>query len=82
MSFPDYTKLPLDPAATPVNTAADWAGAAKAEAGPTAIADTKTVEQIPLKPVYGPSDLRDVSHLGFTAGIAPYLRGPYATMYV
>ena len=40
-----------------------------------------TPEQIPVKPVYGPSDLDNVEHIGFTAGIAPYLRGPYSTMY-
>ena len=82
MNFPDYTKLPLDPAATPVRTAADWADAANAVAGTKGVTDWKTIEQIPLKPVYGPADMRDVEHLGYTAGIAPYLRGPYATMYV
>lgn len=40
-----------------------------------------TPEQIPLKPVYGPSDLKDVAHVHFGAGIAPNLRGPYPTMY-
>lgn len=39
-------------------------------------------EQIPVKPVYSSSDLSDCQHLGFTAGVAPNLRGPYATMYV
>ncbi|MBN2527729.1 MAG: methylmalonyl-CoA mutase [Deltaproteobacteria bacterium] len=28
------------------------------------------------------SDIAGLPHLGFTAGIAPYLRGPYASMYV
>ena len=82
MNFPDYTKLPLDPAAPAVRTAADWASVAQTASGAKALADWKTIEQIPLKPVYGPGDLRAVYHLGFTAGIAPYLRGPYATMYV
>jgi methylmalonyl-CoA mutase len=40
-----------------------------------------TPEQIPLKPVYGPSDLKDAAHVHFGAGIAPNLRGPYPTMY-
>ena len=62
MNFPDYTKLPLDPAATPVRTAADWASAASTAAGAKALADWKTIEQIPLKPVYGPGDLRAVDH--------------------
>jgi methylmalonyl-CoA mutase len=41
-----------------------------------------TPEQIPLKPVYGETDLRDLEHLEFAAGIPPFLRGPYSTMYV
>jgi len=39
-------------------------------------------EQIPIKKVYSPRDLKFVKHIGFSAGIPPYLRGPYATMYV
>lgn len=39
-------------------------------------------EQIPIKKVYSPRDLKCVQHIGFSAGIPPYLRGPYATMYV
>ncbi len=30
---------------------------------------------------YSANDLHEVEHLGFTAGIPPFLRGPYATMY-
>ncbi len=41
-----------------------------------------TPEQIPVKPVYGPSDLLGMEHLNYAAGIAPNLRGPYSTMYV
>ena len=41
-----------------------------------------TVEQIPVKPVYGKEDLAGMEHLNYAAGIAPYLRGPYSTMYV
>ncbi len=41
-----------------------------------------TPEQIPVKPAYGPEDLRGMEHLDYAAGIPPFLRGPYATMYV
>ena len=41
-----------------------------------------TAEQIPCKPVYGKDDLEGMEHLNYAAGIAPYLRGPYSTMYV
>jgi methylmalonyl-CoA mutase len=44
--------------------------------------DWLTPEQIPLKPIYGESDLRELEHLHYAAGIPPFLRGPYSTMYV
>ncbi len=42
----------------------------------------ETAEGIQLKPRYSPADVRGLDHLGFAAGIPPYLRGPYSTMYV
>jgi len=42
----------------------------------------KTPEQIPVKPVYGESDLLEMEHLNYAAGLPPFLRGPYSTMYV
>jgi methylmalonyl-CoA mutase len=44
--------------------------------------DWMTAEQIPVKPVYGSDDLLGMEHLDYAAGIPPYLRGPYSTMYV
>ena len=41
-----------------------------------------TTEQIAVKPVYNKSDLRPLEHLHYAAGIQPFLRGPYSTMYV
>jgi methylmalonyl-CoA mutase len=41
-----------------------------------------TAEQIPVKSVYGPEDLLGMEHLNYAAGLSPYLRGPYSTMYV
>jgi methylmalonyl-CoA mutase len=41
-----------------------------------------TPEGIPVKPVYGPLDMRGLDFLDGYPGIAPYLRGPYPTMYV
>ena len=40
-----------------------------------------TPEQIPVKPVYTKNDLEGMEHLNYAAGVAPYLRGPYSTMY-
>ena len=42
----------------------------------------KTAEQIPLKSFYTENDTVSFEHLDFAAGIAPFLRGPYSTMYV
>jgi methylmalonyl-CoA mutase len=42
----------------------------------------QTAEGIELKPNYSQEDITDLEHIGFGAGFAPNLRGPYATMYV
>ncbi|MEG0602395.1 MAG: methylmalonyl-CoA mutase [Mucinivorans sp.] len=39
-------------------------------------------EQIEIKPSYSKEDLAGFEHLNYAAGIAPFLRGPYSTMYV
>ena len=41
-----------------------------------------TAEDIELKPTYSKQDIENLEHLGFAAGFAPNLRGPYSTMYV
>jgi methylmalonyl-CoA mutase len=42
----------------------------------------QTNEQIAVKPFYTKEDLKQLEHLDYLSGIAPYLRGPYASMYV
>ncbi len=41
-----------------------------------------TPEHIAVKGTYTASDLEGMEHLNYAAGIAPFLRGPYSTMYV
>ena len=41
-----------------------------------------TAEQIPVKGTYTEKDLEGLEHLNYAAGITPFLRGPYSTMYV
>ncbi|WP_438965717.1 methylmalonyl-CoA mutase [Flavobacterium sp.] len=41
-----------------------------------------TAENIEVKPTYSKEDIENLEHIGFAAGFAPNLRGPYATMYV
>ena len=41
-----------------------------------------TAEGIPVKAVYTAEDLAGMEHLHYAAGIPPFLRGPYSTMFV
>ena len=40
-----------------------------------------TAEGIAVKSLYTTADIRDLGHIGFAAGLAPNLRGPYSSMY-
>ena len=66
---PDFAAIAYD-AAPPLS----------APGGPDAPARS-TPEGIALKPRYTAADVAHLDHLGFGAGQAPYLRGPYASMY-
>ncbi|MGH3433800.1 MAG: methylmalonyl-CoA mutase [Thermocrispum sp.] len=81
MSIPDFTAVDLgrpDAAGR-----ADWAAAVQQATGkgPDALV-WETPEGIEVKPLYDASDLDSCDFLGTYPGIAPYLRGPYPTMYV
>ena len=41
----------------------------------------KTQEGIDVKPLYTAADLATIEHLDYGAGLPPYLRGPYSSMY-
>ncbi len=41
----------------------------------------ETAEKIDLKPYYTQEDIKGLHQLHFAAGLPPYLRGPYSTMY-
>jgi methylmalonyl-CoA mutase len=83
MSNPDFTKLSYKKQAVPEVSFETWAKSVEEKTGKK-LSDLmwETLEQIPVKPLYGPEDLQDLEHLGFTSGIPPFLRGPYTTMYV
>jgi methylmalonyl-CoA mutase len=55
---------------------------AKADTGGARGAPWLTPEGIAVKPLYEPADVSSLDALGTYPGIAPYLRGPYPTMYV
>lgn len=41
----------------------------------------ETAENIELKSFYDSASIENVEHIGYVSGIAPYLRGPYSSMY-
>ena len=56
--------------------------AASLSAPTTTPTTSSTPEGIAVKSHYTARDVAGLDHLGFGAGVAPYLRGPYASMYV
>src|SRR5436305_452970 len=66
--IPDFASIDFAPAAANTNAAPaqPWL----------------TPEGIPVKPIYGPDEVKGLDFLDTYPGIAPYLRGPYSTMYV
>ena len=73
---PKYTKSDIEKISVPSHDTAKW----EKEKG---ITDAwKTPERIPVKSVFNPSDILDMEHINYAAGIPPYLRGPYSVMYV
>ncbi|MEI7933416.1 MAG: methylmalonyl-CoA mutase family protein, partial [Alphaproteobacteria bacterium] len=70
MTPPDFATLDFDsitlPKAAPAPKTPVW----------------ETPEGIPLAPEFGPEALKGVDFTGGYPGIAPYVRGPYPTMYV
>lgn len=41
----------------------------------------ETAEKIPLRSYYSDKDIYAAEHIGYVSGIAPFLRGPYSSMY-
>jgi len=56
-------------------------GTVKNEGKGADLKEWMSAEQIPVKSVYTKNDLAGMEHLGYAAGLPPYLRGPYSTMY-
>lgn len=79
-SVPDFSGIELGTPA--VDGGADeWRTAVKKAAGGDDLL-WETPEGIPVKPLYTGQDLEGLDFLGTYPGAAPYLRGPYPTMYV
>jgi methylmalonyl-CoA mutase len=86
--IPDFSEIELDrPAGEGVGPGRGdetrWREAWRSETGKdVAEAVWETPEGIAVKPLYAASDLAGLDFLDTYPGIAPYLRGPYPTMYV
>ncbi|GMA97514.1 methylmalonyl-CoA mutase [Pelosinus sp. IPA-1] len=79
---PDFTKIACRKDFAPSDMSA-WQREVEANSGKLLDElEFKTMEQINLNPLYTKKDLEGIDHLPYVAGIAPFLRGPYANMYV
>ena len=83
MNNPDFSKMAFAPAAGRKMGLEEWKKKFAEETG-TSFEEhfRRTMELIDVKPLYTKEDYERMTHLGFTAGIPPFLRGPYPTMYV
>lgn len=79
---PDFTKIQLSSTDRAISYA-EWKKQVEMETGKS-INELcyRTMEQIALKPLYTQADMEGMKHLEYMAGIPPFLRGPYPTMYV
>ena len=66
--IPDFSTLAFAQAATPLP--------------PQAGEPWMTPEEIPVKAIYGADDIADIDFIDSYPGLAPFVRGPYPTMYV
>jgi len=81
--IPDFSSIEYEVPSRPKESKKEWIDRLKKETGRTLEEWTSnSMEQIPIQPIYSEEDYEGLEHLGFTAGLPPYLRGPYATMYI
>ncbi|OFX21145.1 MAG: methylmalonyl-CoA mutase [Bacteroidetes bacterium GWA2_31_9b] len=73
---PNFNNIPLDFPKSAYSSAKDW----EKEKGTES--NWKTPEQIDVKTAYTKEDLENMEHLNYAAGLAPFLHGPYSSMYV
>ncbi len=79
---PDFTARAFEPNVPPVDEK-QWREQFEQATGQSVEEFVwKTMEQIEVKPLYTAQDTQNLEHLGYVAGLPPFLRGPYPTMYV
>jgi len=67
---PDFSKIPYD-----------FGKKVTLSPGEASFPSWESPEKITIKNLYTASDLEGLEHLDFAAGLPPFLRGPYSTMY-
>ena len=79
---PDFTKLEFKTKAQ-AESFEEWKARLESETGKSFTElYQRTMEQIDVKPLYTKQDLEGMQHLHYMAGVPPFLRGPYPSMYV
>ncbi|MDY5389792.1 methylmalonyl-CoA mutase [Cloacibacillus porcorum] len=82
-SNPDFTKIPLNMEPKRSMSYEEWKKKVEKETGKSFESLLhRTMEQIEVAPLYTKADYEGMNHLSYTAGLPPFLRGPYPTMYV
>ncbi len=82
-SNPDFTKIPLNMEPKRAMSYEEWKKKVEKETGKSFESLLhRTMEQIEVAPLYTKADYEGMNHLNYTAGMPPFLRGPYPTMYV
>lgn len=77
--IPDFTKLALAAEAAAPD-ASKWQKASTAVRGPEGLT-WETPEGVPVKSLYTAGDTKGLDYLDTYPGFAPFIRGPYPTMY-
>src|SRR5881394_1691755 len=65
---PDFSIIDFEPAV--------------AHGSPATVEEWLSLEHIAVKGTYTADDVAGLEHLAYAAGVPPFLRGPYSTMYV
>ncbi len=81
---PDFARIAFSSKdSAPAPTFEEWKESFERAAGaPFDELHRRTMEQIEVAPLYTEDVYAETPHIRYTAGIPPFLRGPYPTMYV
>ncbi len=82
-SIPDFSSIGFDAESETQGSLDEWQRQLEKNSARSATERVwNTPEQIPVAPLYTAADLEGLEHLNTVPGVAPFLRGPYPTMYV